>query len=446
MTRLFLPSLLVATLLACGPKPRPIPDGGEDAGEDAGVDAGRPRGDDPANGWSTAVELAADAGLTTRLGVSVASAPDQHLQPLIAGVLDDPNGDGTRIDTRVFFTRWNGVDRAFEATKAVETVGEVDLTPPHRQVSIARDPATGRLGIAYVKGADTIRFAWSDDEGANFSLQTVSANTTSATVSNPQLALKANVLHLAYVQGDALLYRKRTGVGAFTDETAPLPGGAALVVPGPVSLALDDGGNPGVAYFVAGAAPFATLAFWRPGTAAATVVADSAAVDVLTQAERRPSVTLTFAGALPRVAYHLRNLPPLATADDTTELWYAAATDAAGSAWATPVPIPRNGDATRFNSTRWFQAVVAETSGKATVAAYFGANGIVGAQCGGPKLARSDTGTSFLTCAPVNTPFNFAGEYLSLWSHKPGKLTLVFHSDSRSNPAAKPGVVLWREP
>src|SRR5262249_44533395 len=60
-------------LVACGPKPKPIPDSGmdEDGGTDAGtMDAGRMRGDEPPTGWSVALPPPEDAGVTARYGVS----------------------------------------------------------------------------------------------------------------------------------------------------------------------------------------------------------------------------------------------------------------------------------------------------------------------------------------------------------------------------------------
>lgn len=444
---------LAALSSACGPKPHPpVPDAGEpDAGE---VDAGRPRGDDPATGWATIVELPADAGATTRLGVSVTSAPDQFSQPLIAGLFDDPNGDGSRVDTRVFFTRWNGTARAFEALQTIETVGSVDVTDPVRQVALARDAATGRIGLVYVKAIDnSIRYAWSDDEGANFSLSTVS-QVTAARVSNPQLALKDGALHVAWVQGDRLVYRKRVGTGAFSDADAPVVGAGTGVIPSPISLGLDEQGTPGLAYFVGTPGSAAALAFWRPGAAAAAQVADSASLDVLTAADRRPSVALAFSGQLPRVAYHLRDAAPpvgdggVPAPDDTTELWFAAATDAAGTTWGAPLPIPRNGYsnglAMVYHSTLWYQALVADGAGLGTIAAFFGQRGVTG-QCAGPKLIRAVSG-AFSTCSPPASPLNFAGESITMWPHAPGKLTLVFHYPTRTALGLKAGVIMWREP
>lgn len=431
----------LAALTACE-RPHVVIDAGEeDAGVDAGVDAGWPQGDDPPTGWSLIEELPASATTATRLGVSVASAPDNHGQPLVAYLEDDPNGDGQRQDTRLFFTRWNGSAPGFTAPKQVEVVGAIDVSDPHRQVSVARDAQTARIGIAYVREMDNVvRFAWSDDEGANFSLQNVSTVPSAALVSNPSLAMAGDTAMIAYVHGSELSYAKRVGNGTWSLDTAP----STIALQDPVSIAVDADGQPGVAFFKDALGGLAELVFWRPGSAVHTI-ATSGAVDVSTQ-DKRPSVTLTFVGNVPHVAYHLRNVEPDPTSDHTPELFYAKATDSSGSSWSTPVPMQRNGNGTTYHSTRYYQGLTAEASGRTRLAAYFAANGAV-TTCGGPKLYRSDDGVTFAApCAPTNSPIQFGGQWLSLWQHAPGKLTLIFHYDNRANANLKPGVVMWREP
>lgn len=438
-TLLILGSL--ALLTAC-PRPRPIIDAGpdEDAGVDAGVDAGWPKGDDPPTGWSVIEELPASATTATRLGVSVASAPDNHGQPLVAYLEDDPNGDGQRQDTRLLFTRWNGSAPGFTTPKQIEVVGAIDVANPARQVSIARDEDTARIGIAYVREMDNVvRYAWSDDEGANFSLQNVSTVPSAALVSNPSLAMKGDTAMIAYVHGSELVYSKRTGSGTWSQDTAP----STIALQDPVSLALDSDGQPGIAFFKDALGGFAELVFWRPGSPVRTI-ATSGAVDVST-ADKRPSVTLTFVGNVPHVAYHLRNVEPDPVSDQTPELFYAKATDSSGASWSTPVGMPRNGNGVTYHSTRYYQGVTVEASGRTRVAGYFAANGAL-TMCGGPKLSKSDDGATFTTCSPTSSPIQFGGEWLSLWQHAPGKLTLIFHYDNRANANLKPGVVMWREP
>ncbi|MBE2248784.1 MAG: hypothetical protein IAE78_04480 [Myxococcus sp.] len=444
-------SFVLVLTSACGSRPKPMI-----VEDDAGIvmevpDAGRQRGMDPPSGFSTAVEIPPDGG--TRFGVSVSAAGDQFNQPLIAAVWDDPNGDGIRADTRVFFTRWNGEKKEYEPIKTIEVVGEIDLTPPLRQVAIARDPTTGRIGIAYVKAGAGVRFAYSDDEGGNFSLATVGMDPGAGDSSFPQVALRNGVAHVAFLTSTGqVLYRTRTGnTGAFTEAAAPITAGQASAM-GSISLALDADGNPGLAYFTIGASLRATLAFWRPSTTIATAVTSSDMTDVLMPADRKPSVSLVFVGTTPRLAFHLLRADPVAMGmmtDQNPELWTAVATDATGTAWSMPVGVPRNGDfqTMRFNTTQWYQGLVVHPNGSLTIGGAFLSRGTVNTLCaGGPKLARSDTGDTFMTCSPMNTPLNFAGEWLTMWGHAPNKVTVVFFYDRRANEQVRGGVTVYREP
>jgi hypothetical protein len=436
-------SLAFLVVFTACPKKTTVADAGpeEDAGADAGVDAGWPRGDDPPAGWSVIQELPASAMPMTRLGVAVASAPDQHGHPLVAYLEDDPNGDGLRQDTRLFFTRWNGVARAWTQPTQVEVTGEIDVGGASRQVSVARDPDTGRIGIAYVRFTDNVvRYAWSDDDGVNFSLTVASQMPSAALMSNPSLVMKGGTASIAYVSGSDLVVRRRVGNGAFSEERLA----TGTVLQAPVSLALDSEGRLGVAFFKSLGGGLAEVAFWRPGAASSHTIATSGPVDVSVP-ERLPSVSLVFVGTTPHVAYHLRNQEPAVANDQTPELFYAKASDSTGATWNTPVAIPRNGNGVTYHSTRSFQGLTVEASGRVRVAANFAANGAI-TMCGGPKLAKSDDGITFTTCAPLNSPAQFAGEWLSLWQHAPGKLTLIFHYPNRANANLKPGVVMWREP
>lgn len=435
MFRITAVAALCAVFFACG-GPTRRPDAGEP--EDAGlveVDAGRVRGDDPPTGWQVAVPYPDGLPAAAKLGVAVASAPDQFQQPLIAATFQDPNGDGNYDDNRVVFTRWDGVAKAFTELKTIEVVGGAAALEGDRDVSIARDASTGRIVIAYVKPqTNTVRLAVSDDEGANFSLSTVDDEVHAALDSNPSVAARDGVIHLAFLQGSSLVYRSKTGSAAWVDAS---PAGIT-VGPRPLSLAVDSAGDAAVAFFVPVAGTSADLAFWRVG-GTANVVASADQFDV-TVSGRQPSVSLTFDGTTPHLAYHLQK----ADAPDATQLWYLKATDS-GSTWAAPVAIPRNSSSpTDFHATRYYQAIAVEADGKVSIAAPWSFTGTQ-INCNGPKLARSNDGASFMTCSPAGSPIQRGGDYVSLWSHKPGKLTLIFFYDNPNSLSIKPGIVMWRE-
>ena len=453
--------LLAATLVACGPKPKPVIDAGpeEDAGVDAGIDAGRMRGVEPPTGYTRALELPEGNGPSVRVGVSAAMALDQFGHPMIAAIYTDPNNDGIHIDDSLVFTRWNGLDKSadggagmYQAPITIASVGAIDVTEPNRQVSITRDPSSGAIGVAYITEQKAVKIAVSFDEGLTWSLETVSlTNASSHVLSNPALVIKDGVTHVAYFEAEApcgtadcgqIIYRRRVGKATFSDSASPAPVSPDVTLTRPFALAVDSAGNAGLAYFtgptgVVGGA--VNLLFWRPSGAATTKIADSGGAPI----PKPPSVSLTFSAAKPVVAYHL----PSSTSANA-QLWYAAAADAAGSTF-TPVEIPRNSAGTAFEETGLFQAIALDPDGKIAIAAnHIGVAVLQGCK-GGPKLSRSSTGTTFTTCRPdtgANGVFGQAGLWINAAFHKADKVTLAFTYETNSNPTIKGGVIVFRQP
>jgi hypothetical protein len=78
----------------------------------------------------------------------------------------------------------------------------------------------------------------------------------------------------------------------------------------------------------------------------------------------------------------------------------------------------------------------------------FLSRGTINTLCsGGPKLSKStNNGMTFETCSPMNTPLNFAGDWLSMWGHTANKVTLAFFYDRRASDLIRGGVILYREP
>ncbi len=442
----------VALLMACGPKPKPTIDAGPDmdAGmEDGGVDAGRQRGDEPPAGWSTALPLPRDAGTTTRYGVSGAMALDQFAHPMVAAYIVDPNADAVYTDSRLVFTRWNGVTKAWQEPLRVEIVGNIDVAHPNRQISIARNPTTGQIGIAYLNELGVVRYGHSEDEGEHFSLEDVSApNTDSSKLSNPVLAYAGDDLHIAYAAKPTcamgtcgkIVHRKRTGsAGAWsTDEVQ----GTLAARDWPFAMALDTAGAPAFAFFSEDVAGMVTLSYAAAGSTQ-TIATSSVMVDT---AAKTPSVSLTLQGDVPRVAFHL-----LSATNADAQLWYA--TKSAG-AWSTPVALPRNGPLGMLDTTQWYQQIVSEGGNKVAIVANFQRAGTIGQQCGGPKLGRSNDGVAFTVCHPqsvgsMSSVIQQGGLWVNMASHRPAKLTMTLTYESNANPSLEPGgggVLLYREP
>ena len=437
-------------LLACGPKPRPYVDAGpDDAGEDAGIDAGRLRGTEPATGYSRALELPDGVLATVRVGVCASLALDQFNQPMIAAIQTDPNNDGKRVDDNLVFTRWNGVDNKYQVPVTVAPVGEIEIGEPNRQVSLTRDPGTGAIGVAFINDQKAVRIAISNDEGLNWSLETATLNPASGhLVSNPVLVLDNGVVHLAYFEAEAqcgavdcgqVIYRRRVGKAAFSDSLSPVAG-SDVTLAKPIAMAVDSDHKAAVSYFSGVSAPGGTvsLLFWRPDGAVTQKIADSGSA-VLT---RPVSVSLGFEGNKPRVAYHLGS-----SAVPAAQLWYAPATESAGTTFA-PVDVPRNTAGATMEGTQSYQSLAFDTAGKVAIAAFHNQSPVQNQCTGGPKVARAPAGTStFTVCRPDPAgTFGFAGEWINVAFHKPGKLTLAFTYETNSNLTIKGGVIVFREP
>jgi hypothetical protein len=418
--------------------------GPADAGIDAGMDAGRPRGFDPDAGWQVAIPLPTDAGSSTHYGVSTSLALDHYGQPMIAALVIDPNGDGVFQDSRLVFTRWNGMTRAYDDPTTVEIVGNIDVSHPNRQVSLARSEA-GRIAIAYVKEGGSLRYAYSDDEGANFSLETVSG---AAMVSNPVLAFAGETAHLAFNAQHACT----SGMGTCAAVTHASRAASAMAfttdaVAGgqeandwPIAMALDSAGIPGVAFFTNDGMGNTVLSYTAAGSS--QMVATSAAV--FDSMVKIPSVSLNLQDDVPRLAFHL-----LSATDADAQLWYA---QKKGGAWGTPVSLPRNGPAGMMDGTQWYQGVVSEGGDKVAVVAYFSHTGAALQQCGGPKLYHSTDGVTFpMPCNPPDgrppgsSVLQQAGLFINLTEHAPGKVTIALEYFETHNPSIGGGVLVYRQ-
>jgi hypothetical protein len=417
----------VLLLTACGSHMR-IPDAGpEDSGVDSGVpDAGRPRGEDPPAGWGLALTTPADAGMGARYGVSVSMALDQFQQPMIAALIVDPNSDGVFDDNRLVFTRWDGVAKAYQAPVTIEVVGDIDIDHPNRQVSLARSAETGQLAVAYVDSSNGLRLAWSDDEGAHWSQQTI---TGGSTASNPVLAMRGTEKHLAYLDGTGVSYSHNADGGSYTSRVV-----SPAALSWPIAMRVSSTGSLSFAFFAGDPdAGMVTLSYVHDTDAAKSIDISAVAID------KTPSVSMDMVSDVPRVAYHLTN--------PGAELWFSKAVDAMGSAWTTPLGLPRNGPAGMLDGTQWYEAI----SGNSIVANFQYRTAVGAQQCGGPKLYLDGTNGS-MPCHPPESggplvhTFDFAGWWINMATHKTGKLTIAMDYEPRTNPLIGAGVVVYRQP
>jgi hypothetical protein len=392
----------------------------EGAGVDGGVDAGRPKGEDPPQGYTLAVEQPVTSlPSLRRTGVAPAMVLDQNDQPLIAYLHEDPDGDGQTLDTRVEFTRWNGLDKKWQTARVIEVTGLLDVAAPHRPLAIARDSVTGRLAISYPKSDGKLQLAQSDDEGENWSI--TSKGGTGATGRNDvALGLRNGATSLAWVEdGTTIRWESPSGTNSVSGLTAA----------GPLALAIDSAGKPGLAYF-ASSTGGVELSFRRLD-GAATVI------DSSTDSPSR-SVALAFAQDRPRLTWHTKG----ATGDP---LWkFAAASDASGSSFGASVMLPPN---VAGEVTESYSAIAIDSAGKVALGANFARYTSL-APYGGPKIATSADGTTFVVTSPDKArALGEAGHWIALGYSKTNKLTVLFRYPNAFNPnlGNKAGLVHWRE-
>ncbi len=233
------------------------------------------------------------------------------------------------------------------------------------------------------------------------------------------------------------MYRKRVGAGALVAQS---PG--TIVLGGrAVSLAVDSAGNAGVAFFVAAANNSADLAFWRPGSPPAVV----ASADGLDLTATTPPQDHALGLAHLRGHHAAPRLPPAQAGRRRRHRFLVPGATDSGRTWSAPVGIPRNGSALGTHSTQNYQAIAIGPGNRVSIAAPWSAVGTA-TNCLGPKLARSTDGLKFTTCSPMGSPIQRREDWMTMWSHKAGKETIVFSYDNAGQPQMKAGITVWREP
>ncbi len=269
-------------------------DGGRDAGPcwpPAMPRTRRAAGIDPPAGWSQVLS-APDGGPASRsFGVSVASAPDENGQPLIAAFRIDPNGDGHELDDDLVFTRWNGSSGSFEPLVTLEVPNRPDyalsrLVGEAHSIAVAQDVTTGRIGVAFASTNGLFLYV-SDDEGRTFQLSRTRLNDAT----RPVLALRAGGLWLGYVAGPGDLHLEQ-GCGDSTLATS---------VYAPYALGFDAVGQPGLALIQqVPTDSYFDVGFLRPGSSVTPLYQGFGAL----LGSSGSSAAVAFAGTEPIVVTH----------------------------------------------------------------------------------------------------------------------------------------------
>jgi hypothetical protein len=273
-----------------------------DRGVDAGADAAPADASTRLRGLRLVAPWPASGELVHASMVLGASS-----DPIVAWVERVPNGsDVLRV------ARWDA-DRADFSVTRLDDVGDPQVAAPHREVSLARDPQTGAVGVAYQKETFVpggtlwqIAYAESQDDGRTFGGPELVSRTTDPKkpiddAMDPSLAMQGGARRIAWVQEGqgcvptatnpclGVLWASREGGAGWKIEAVPFITSAVVGLRAPVSVALDATGSPGVAYFAKAGANTA-LNFHHPGVGT-TSVASSASPT------KTPSVALRAGGS-----------------------------------------------------------------------------------------------------------------------------------------------------
>jgi hypothetical protein len=449
----------------CSSSPAPA-DNGNDSGAVVDSAVPGPDGAPPAPDAATCA-MHLPAGFTnvvasssdTDLGDEVSMALDENDDPMFAYLVY--SSDNATLE----FVRWDPCAGAFTTPMVVDSLLTVDNDTGVRQVSLAYDPSTKEIGIAYQKvlvdpgynDAATIWLATRKPSDAAFTPQMVSEGESGDghSAGTPSLAMSRGALFVAYVQNNYLcgaggscsgiwFLESTTTADAgaeadagpppphlFTHSTIQYGGDVAQARFDSVSVAVDSNGTPAVAFYQPPPTGYnTTLLFWRRDMAEAVPVTDTNDVQ-----NDSVDLTLRFDGTKPRVAGHI-------SADDPSDydLTYVASDD--GATWAAPIRVPRDGTA----GTAFTSALALDGKGNAALAADTN-TGSGDNVCGDPYLARSSDGTTWSACGADTTKTrHWSVDALSAaygGSRIAGKLALGFHNSNIQGEQA--GVVYWQD-
>jgi hypothetical protein len=454
--------------VACSSKSSPP--AGHAPSNNAGAGAGSGTGGRAGGGGQTGAGGSGNAAAgtescTTKTGYEQVAALDSDWLADSADVSMAIDGDGSPMvawvafdisATTLYFTAYEPTTCQWSSPVSVDALGGVSPADD-REVTMTRDASDGHLGIAYqvVDSASnrTLMLAQSDDDGATWSKETVVQSPPGDTirgVERPTVVIRNGITYFAYYQfylyswagnnssnnsGFVLLTRTDNS-GSFTSVNIPPVDGAAL--PGseqyPPSLAVDDAGEAGLAYFALtdDAATNLQLNYFHTEQGKSVAVFDS---------QHKPNydadVSLVFEGNRPRLAASLdRDGNDGGTNDTGSTIWFSGSDD--GTVWFTPVELPMDGSDAMGPDV----ALATGGDGKLSIASNFsGATG--NHKCGAPKISTSSNdGTSWVTCGPSTSGaelLSHAGSFVQLAYQPSGKRIAAFSAQGQ-------GVWVWREP
>jgi hypothetical protein len=424
------------------------------------------------SGFTNVTAVPASDTHTGYYGLQPTMALDENDDPMFAYFVGGDGGVYT-----LYFTQWDPCAGAFTTPLLIDTLSYgISTGSAERNVSIAYDPSTKEIGIAYNPtssgqgagdGNSYVMLASRKSGAATFTTQVASRGLSSVVgTSHPVIAMGGGQVYIAYEQGNyncgqgpscqglQLLTSTTTppaeDAGAedagspedagpppahyFNEQALQFNGTFAQARPDSISIAIDSGGNVGVAFFQVPANYDTTLLFWRNGMASAVAVTDTNNIQ-----NDGVEVSLQFEGTKPRIAAAM-----VATASPTSHILFEASAD--GTTWNAPVAVPEDNGSNNGGFTIAF-AMDGAGNGVITTDVNGGP-----ALCADPYLAQTtDDGTAWSSCvSDYAKGTNFTVETMSAaygQSRNKGKFVLSFQNSLTDPVASSPnGVWLYQSP
>lgn len=475
---------------AGGQDAAPAPDAPVSPGDDGGTapDAVAACNKHLPAGFSEAI----GSGVDLNFGQHVSMALDENDDPLLAYLAVKASVDGnvapgtcapatgsTAGCQAVYFTRWDPCAGAFTTPVVVDPVTNAYDPTKAQHLTLAYDPSTKEIGIAYQKSLptdpawldayDAIFLATKKPGASAFSVQQASDNvrsgvTSVSTATTPALAMANGKIYLAFTTGTGAptpCPANHTCIRFLESSTTAVPdagspeGGALAhsfqysLVPNSqgfmgfaiprelsLSLAIDAMGRPGLAYLEAPETGYNTvLNYWRSG------MADSVKVTDTNNGQNDfATVSLAFAGIKPRVA------GILTTDAASYGITYASSPDD-GTTWSAPVPLLTTAGANFYSS------LAVGSTGEAISSHHNTTPSDVSVAAGcttNPIVARSTNGgASFSGCSLSSTEVDMNGALSSAYgaTRLGGKLVLVGHSTTTvAGGGPGHGIIYYQDP
>ncbi len=381
----------------------------------------------------------------SQYGQQLTVALNGNGDPVLAFVYYNPSGSGNATDSTLNFVSWDRVNYQWKTPIQVAVCGlgcaDAVAGGVTWDIALAFDSSTGRLGLVYQQPNSQMGIIYSTDGGVTWSSAQAIPVDGADPAQFPSLTMAGGTVYFAFFNGNG-------GINYFTgSETAAPSAWTKTAVPvatkggtfdGPVNVALDSTGKPGVAYLYdepGGAS--SSIGFWRPGNSAPVRAIATGGVNT------GSDIRLAFNGTNPRIFASYFNATSAAFAN---QAWVSQSTDG-GTTWTTPVAIPNDGSTAWGGGSRL--AFANNSAGFATVVAtLLSSNGSIAQKCGNPKWSQSSDFKTWITCSPQGSgsPLLNTGLFPTAAYAANGKIYLGFNQFDNTNAELPTGIIVYREP